>query len=165
MQVRDIMSSPAIVVNSETSIPEVARIMREHQISGVPVTDQNGQLLGVITDHDLITRSAPLQEPRYISVLSAYIPLSLDDHREYREQLRHALATNAAELMSQEVETVTPDTSFEDAIKLMLDPENTLLAVIEDYQLVGVLTRTDMVRLIERLESSLNDDENGEPAA
>lgn len=154
MQVREVMSSPAITVRPNTDIRSVARVMLEHKISGVPVMDDDGALLGTITELDLIARNAPVQEPHYLAVLSAVFPINLREVSEYREQLRQALAVDAGELMTSDVEVVTPDTDVEEALELMLDPETIMLPVIEEGKLVGVLTRTDLVRLIERLESA-----------
>jgi CBS domain-containing protein len=158
MNIREIMSSPAITVGPSTPVQEIARIMREDKISGVPIVDESGALMGAITELDLIARNAPLEEPRYIAILSGYIPTSLDKYREYKERLRQALASTAIELMDddQEVATVTPDTSTDEALRLMLDAENFMLPVIEGGKVVGVVTRTDVVRLIERLESQDN---------
>ena len=163
MNVNEIMSSPAITVGPETSVQEIARIMREKQISGVPVVDASGALLGTVTELDLIARNAPLEEPRYFAILSGYIPTSPSQYREYKEQLRQALATNASELMGDDVDeiaTVTPGTSIDDALRTMLDPENFMLPVVDGGRVVGVVTRTDMVRMIEELEAR----ENGEEA-
>jgi CBS domain-containing protein len=154
MQVREIMSSPAITVGPESEVRDVARLMREHQISGVPVVDNRNKLLGIITEIDLIARNAPLHEPHYIGVLSAVIPVNLAEYREYKEQLRQVLATSAGELMRSEVETITPDATTEQALERMLDPEITMLPVMEGETVIGVLTRTDLVRLLETLESA-----------
>jgi len=154
MVVREIMSSPAITVLPETEIREVARLMHTHQISGVPVVDAAGNLMGVITEIDLIARNAPLREPRYIAVLSAMLPVSIDEYREYKEQLRQVLATSARDLMRAEVETITPESEIHEVLEMMLDPEITMLPVLEGDVLVGVVTRTDLVRLIEELESA-----------
>jgi CBS domain-containing protein len=154
MQVRELMSSPAITVSPTTQIREVARIMRENVISGVPVVDDAGKLLGVITEMELIARNAPVHEPTYLAVLSALIPVNLEEYRQYKEQLRQALATNALELMRDEVETISPDASIEEALESMLNPEVTMLPVVEDERVIGVVTRTDLVRLIETLEAA-----------
>jgi CBS domain-containing protein len=159
MQVRDIMSTPAITVATETPIREVARILRANQISGVPVVDGSGMLLGVITELDLIARNAPLHEPHYIAVLSALIPINLEEHRQYKEQLRRALAVNAHELMRTEVQTITPETDVREALELMLDPECAMLPVLDGNSLVGIITRTDLVQLIEELEMAPDDEE------
>lgn len=154
MQVREIMSSPAITVSPTTEIREVARIMREHVISGVPVVDAGGVLMGVITEMELIARNAPVHEPRYLAVLSALIPVNIDEYRQYKEQLRQALAITADDLMRDDVETLEPDASIEEALETMLDPEVTMLPVIEHDRVIGVVTRTDLVRLIEKLEAA-----------
>lgn len=154
MLVQEIMSSPALTVTPETTIQEVARIMGEHHISGVPVVDADGRLLGTVTEVNLIARNAPLKQPRYLAVLSAVIPVGLDDYYEYKQQLRQALATNARQLMNSDVRTVEPSTTVEEALEIMLHPENTMLPVLENDRLVGVITRTDLVRLIENLEAA-----------
>jgi len=155
MLVRDIMSSPAITVSAATHIPEVARLLRAHQISGMPVLDADGTLLGIVTDYDLILRNAPVREPRYFAVLSGYIPLNLEEHRHYKEQLRHTMAITAGDMTEPGVPTVAPDTPLEHAMELMLNPAVTMLPVLEGSEVVGVVTRTDLVRLIEKLESTL----------
>ena len=154
MQVREIMSSPAITVSPTTEIRDVARIMREHVISGVPVVDAGGALLGVITEMDLIARNAPVHEPRYLAVLSALIPINIDEYRNYKEQLRQALAITADDLMSDDAEIISPDASIEHALETMLNPEVTMLPVVERDRVIGVVTRTDLVRLIEQLEAA-----------
>lgn len=156
MLARDIMSSPAIMVTADTHIPEVARILRANQISGMPVVDGNGHLLGVVTDHDLILRNAPVREPRYFSVLSGMIPLNLEEHRQYREQLRHTMAITAGDLTEPDFHVIEASTPLEEAMQLMLDPKVTILPVVEADAVVGVVTRTDLVRLIEQLEGALD---------
>lgn len=156
MFVRDIMTSPAITVQASTRIPEVARLLRAHQISGMPVLDDSGALLGIVTDHDLILRNAPVREPRYFAILSGYIPLSLDEHRHYKEQLRHTMAVTAGDMTEPGIPTVTPETPLEQAMELMLDPKVTMLPVLTNGEIVGVVTRTDLVRLIEKLEGAVD---------
>ncbi|MDQ3248274.1 MAG: CBS domain-containing protein [Chloroflexota bacterium] len=152
MQVREIMSSPVITVGPEMKIQTLARTMREHQISGVPVVDEDGKLLGTVTELNLIARNAPLKQPQYLAVLSALIPIGVENYFEYKDQLRQALATNAGELMNSEVRTIEPTATVQEALEIMLDPANNLLPVIKDEQVIGVVTRTDLVRLIEQLE-------------
>lgn len=158
MFARDIMSSPVITVTADTHIMEVARILRSNQISGVPVLDAAGKLQGVVTEYDLILRQAPVHEPRYFAVLSGVIPLNLREYRQYKDQLRHAMAVTAGELTEPDYPTLTPETPLEEAMKLMLDPKVTVLPVLADEQIVGIVTRTDLVELIEKMESALGND-------
>lgn len=158
MQARDVMTSPAITVTAGTHIPELARLMRVNQISGMPVVDDGGKLLGIVTDHDLILRNAPVREPRYFSVLSGMIPLNLEEYRHYKDQLRHTMAVTAADLIEPGIQFISPETPLEEAMEIMLDPTVTMLPVIENEVVVGVVTRTNLVRLVESLEGALEPD-------
>ena len=160
MKVQDIMTSPAITVTADASVQEVARVMREKKISGVPVVDSQGRLTGIVTELDLISRSAPVHEPTYFTFLSGFIPLKPGEYREYRERLQQALATNAGELAGVDdlkVAQIAPDALISAAMERMLDPEITMLAVVENGQVIGVVTRTDMISVIEQLELELID--------
>lgn len=152
MKASEIMSSPAITITPETSIQSLTRLMREKQISGLPVVDADGELLGVVTELNLIARNAPVHEPHYLAVLSGLLPLGLTQYRDYKQQLRQVLATTAEQLMTTDIESVTPATELEDLVRLMAHPETILLPVLEANRVVGVVTRTDVVRLIEKLE-------------
>ncbi len=152
MKASEIMSSPAITITPETSIQSLTRLMREKQISGLPVVDADGELLGVVTELNLIARNAPVHEPHYLAVLSGLLPLGLTQYRDYKQQLRQVLATTAEQLMTTDVKSITPATELEDLLRLMAHPETILLPVLEANRVVGVVTRTDVVRLIEKLE-------------
>jgi CBS domain-containing protein len=158
MQARELMSSPAVTVGPTAKVQEVARIMREAQISGVPVVDDAGALLGVITELSLIERSAPVKQPRYLAVLSGLIPVSLEEYREYREQVKLVLATNAEELMNGDPDFVSPDDDLERILAMMVEPETTMLPVVENGRVIGVITRTDLVRVLEQLEMALEEE-------
>lgn len=158
MQVHEMMSSPAITVGPAVKIPEIARLMRERQISSIPVVNNAGGLLGIITELDLIERNAPLREPRYLAVLSGLIPVSLDEYRDYKDQVRHVLAINAEQLMNPEVQTIEPDADWAEVLKIMRNPAILSLPVVEDEQVIGIVTRTDLVRVIERLEMAVEQD-------
>jgi len=131
------------------------------------VVGEAGELLGIVSELDLIGRSAPLKQPYYLSFLSAMIPLNPGEYRQYKEQALQALAKNAGELMgSDDIEeaTVTPNTDTDEVMRRLLNPKLTLFPVIEGGRVVGVVTRTDVVRLIEQLELELlqrHETENG----
>lgn len=152
------MSSPAVTVGPTAKVQEVARTMREAQISGVPVVDAAGALLGVITELSLIERSAPVKQPRYLAVLSGLIPVSLEEYREYREQVKLVLATNAAELMDEDADFIDPTDELDRILAMMVEPETTMLPVVENDRVIGVVTRTDLVRVLEQLEMALDEE-------
>ncbi len=152
MIVREIMTAPVITITPDASIQEVARLMREHSISALPVVTDAGKLVGIVTEIDLITRHAPPRQPQYIPLLWGLIPMRLDDYSTYKEQVRHILAVYVEQLMTSDPATVLPTDTIEHAAELMVKPGHRSLPVLENGKLVGIVTRTDLVRVIEELE-------------
>ena len=152
MLVKDIMTSQVITVSPHASIREVAQLMREHTVTALPVVTDVGKLVGIVTEIDLITRYAPPRQPQYISLLWGLIPMRLDDYSTYKEQVRHILAVFVEDLMTHDPATVTPTDTIEHAAELMVKPGHRSLPVMENGKLVGIVTRTDLVRVIEELE-------------
>jgi len=158
------MSSPAITVAPDTPVQELARILRENHISGVPVVNEKNEVLGAVTEVDMIARNAPLKQPRYIPVLSGVIPFG-QSYEEYKEQMRQILATDAGELMSDDLPViVSPETGLGRLLELMQNSTVAILCVVENNAIIGVVTRTDLMQLVEDLELELaeRDDEDGE---
>ena len=152
MLVKDIMTSPVITIAPHATIRDVAQLMRQHSVSGLPVVDAAGKVVGIVTEIDLITRHAPPRQPQYIPLLWGLIPMRLDDYSTYKEQIRHILAVYVEQLMTKDPATVRPDDTIEDAAELMIRPGHHSLPVVENDKLVGIVTRTDLVRVIEELE-------------
>ncbi|MBI3960521.1 MAG: CBS domain-containing protein [Chloroflexi bacterium] len=152
MIVREIMTAPVITITPDASIQDVARLMREHSISALPVVTSAGQLVGIVTEIDLITRHAPPRQPQYIPLLWGLIPMRLDDYSTYKEQVRHILAVYTEQLMTRDPATVRPTDTIEHAAELMIKPGHRSLPVVENGKVVGIVTRTDLVRVIEELE-------------
>ncbi|HEX7103667.1 MAG TPA: CBS domain-containing protein [Nitrolancea sp.] len=149
-RVRLIMTSDVVTVTPETSVVEVARLIWEHKIGSLPVVE-NGHVVGIVTDYDLITRETDYDAPVFFSFLEAYfrIPGTGDE-----EQLRRILATSARELMSSPAVTIGQDDTVQDVATLMYDKRlNAVPVVDEDEKLVGIITRADIVRLMVADES------------
>lgn len=144
------MTSDVVTVTPETSVVEVARLIWEHKIGSLPVVE-NGHVVGIVTDYDLITRETDYDAPVFFSFLEAYfrIPGTGDE-----EQLRRILATSARELMSSPAVTIGQDDTVQDVATLMYDKRlNAVPVVDEDEKLVGIITRADIVRLMVADES------------
>ena len=149
-RVRLIMTRGVQTVTPETSINEVARLIWEHKIGSLPVVE-NGQVVGMVTDYDLITRETEYDAPVFFSFLEAYfrVPGTGDE-----EQLRRILAISARELMSSPAITIGPDDTVQDAATAMYEKRlNALPVVDQDGVLVGIVSRADIVRLMVADES------------
>ena len=146
MQAHSLMTRDVITVHEDTSLNEVARRMSERGISGVPVLDADGNLSGIITELDMIARNARLEVPVFLQILDASIPLELPGH--LRDKLRHMFGTQARDVMTEKVHTVTHDTELEDLVDLMLKKRVNPVPVTEDGRLVGIVSRSDLVRMM-----------------
>jgi CBS domain-containing protein len=148
MKVADIMTAPAITVGAEASVVETARLMVQHHISGLPVVSPAGTVLGIITEEDLIVRNANLHLP---TLLLGLYPVR--GQHEFNEEVRHMLATRAREMTSEHFVSVSPDADVSDAASLMSENQTNPLPVIADGKLVGIVSRSDIIRLMVQEET------------
>jgi len=153
MKVREIMTSDVITVRRDTPVNDIAELMGERDISGVPVVDESNHVVGIITELDMIVRNTRLELPAFIQILDlARIPLERPGH--YRDRLRHMLGTQAADIMTENVVTVSPDAQVEDLAEVMVKRRLNPVPIVEHGVLVGIVSRADLIRMMARkLES------------
>ncbi len=146
MKARDIMTSEVITFGPDTPIRDIARTFRERNISGAPIVE-HGQVIGIVTEIDLIARHARPHYPRYLPLLDARIPLG--GQREYQEIVRHILGLTARDIMTAPAETIHADAEIEDVATLMVEKRANPLPVMDGNRLVGILSHTDLIRTLE----------------
>ncbi len=162
MLVSDIMTRVVVTVQPDTPVTEVARLFREKAISGMPVVDDEGEIVGIVTEVDLIARHARPHFPAYIQFLDGIIYLG--STKRYRESMRHILATTAGELMTTPVQTVAPSMDVQDLAAFMVDKRVNPVPVLDDERrLVGIVSHTDLLEMIVQAETSADSTES--PAA
>lgn len=153
MKVRDIMTSDVVTVGPETNVGDVARILREYDLSGVPVVDSDNKVLGVITELDLIARHTEPNYPRYIQIMDTRI--FLESPQKFNEELRRMLAVTAEQLMTRNPPTVAADDEVDEVTAIMAEHElNPVPVVAEDGTLVGIVAFHDVLEIIERPEDA-----------
>ncbi len=145
-RVRDIMVTKVTTVQLSTSVNKIAHLMSDNNISGLPVINDNDEVVGVITEVDLIVRNARFKMPTYFVILDSIIYLERPKH--FQERLQHMLGTTAEEIMSKPPSTITPDSSIEDLASLMVDRRMNPIPVVENGKLVGIVSRSDIVRMM-----------------
>lgn len=143
--VAEVMSHDPITVHPETTLTEVIRILAEHRISGLPVIDATGKLLGVVSETDLMWQATDVTPPAYIMVLDSVI--YLENPGRYERDLHKALGQTVADVMSHHPITIGPDQPLSAAAHLMHDRQVHRLPVLNaEGQVIGILTRGDIVR-------------------
>ena len=143
MNVADIMTRQVISVTPQTTIAEAAQLLLDNRISGLPVVDPGGAVVGIVTEGDLLRRVETGTQRRHSHWLEFLIaPGRLA--REYTD----ANARNVGEVMSAEVVSVTPGDALPEVIRLMEHHHVKRLPVIEAGRLVGIVSRANLVRAL-----------------
>ncbi len=145
-RVRDIMTTQVVKVYPETRVGEIAGLMSAHAISGLPVVDDLDQVVGVVTERDMIMRNTRFKLPTYIVFFESLIPLESSQH--YRERLEHTLGTTASEIMSEPAVTIAPGATIEALAEIMVNRGMNPIPVVENGRLVGIVSRSDIIRLM-----------------
>jgi CBS domain-containing protein len=149
--VRDVMRREVPVASPKTTIAELARMMVEHRVPGVPVID-DGELIGIVTEADLIQREANVDVPSVIPFLDAMIVA--DAGTPFEEELRRVVAASAEEIMTSPVISIRDVATVAELATLMLQQRVNPVPVVDaGRQIVGLCTRTGIVELIARMES------------
>jgi len=146
MTARDIMHTDVISIGPDATVRELADLLAAHSISGVPVIDAQGALVGVVTEGDVIMQDAELHFPHYLQFLDSVI--YLESVRRFEERFRKTFGNKVADVMSTEVVTVGPDATVHEVTTLMTDNSVNRLPVVDEGRVVGIITRGDIVRAI-----------------
>jgi acetoin utilization protein AcuB len=132
MRIKDMMTKNPITVDSETLVLDAERIMKENNIRRLPIVDK-GKLVGIVTKHDLLEAS-----PSPATSLSVF-------------ELNYLLSKmKVKEIMRKNPVTVTPDTPFEEALRLGQEKKIGAFPVVEDGKVVGITTESDIIRFLTR---------------
>ena len=161
MKARDIMTTEVIAVSPQTTVGEIAALLTEHGVAGMPVIDEDHRVLGVVTEADLVVRSARPHFPHYIQLLDGFV--FLESPKRFDEEVRKMIAMTAEEIMTREVITCSPDASVEDVATLMVDRDVNRIIVTEGDRLVGIVTRADIVKTLRVEETPPRADQEAAP--
>ncbi|KYC36028.1 phosphoribulokinase [Scytonema hofmannii PCC 7110] len=151
--VADIMSHNPVVVRPETPLKEAIQILAERRISGLPVIDNTGKLVGIISETDLMWQETGVTPPAYIMFLDSVI--YLQNPGTYERDLHKALGQTVGEVMSHNPITIFPDKTVTEAARLMHDRNIHRLPVLDsESQVIGILTRGDIIRAMAASQDS-----------
>ena len=145
LTVRDIMETDVPAVYPSDPVESVLKILRAHELPGVPVINEGGRCVGIITEADLVIseEGADLHLPHYFELFGGVVFLESISHFEKR--LRKAFSSTAADLMTEDPVTIEADAGVEEAAKLIARTKHNRLPVVEHGRMVGVVTRVDVL--------------------
>jgi CBS domain-containing protein len=146
--VAQIMDAEPVTVTPETDVETVVRTLKQHELPGVPVVNDGGRCVGIITEADLVIadEQGDLHLPHFIELFGGVI--YLESLHRYEERLRKAFAATANDMMTDDPDTVDAAASIQDAAKIIARSGHNRLPVVEHGRLVGVVTRVDVLQAL-----------------
>ncbi|MDP9405380.1 MAG: CBS domain-containing protein [Actinomycetota bacterium] len=152
LPVTAVMSSPVTTLTPDTTVEEAVKTLVDAGISGAPVVDGDGRLVGLLDDTDLLVSEARLHAPTTIELLGAYLPLP-GERKRFEEELRQALGGLVEQVMEHDPPAVVPDATVEDVATLLHDRGVSRVPVVDGRRaVVGIVTRGDLVKALRRAE-------------
>jgi CBS domain-containing protein len=150
MKVRDIMTTDPFKVTGNTHLKEAARLMVRHRVSGLPVVDEAGKLIGILSEGDFIRREAGRDRPQGVSLLDAVFG---------EGELQPVGAETVAEIMTRSVVTITPEATVGEAARVMGRRSVKRLPVVDlEGELVGIVSRSDIVGAFTKPDDVIEDE-------
>lgn len=146
MKTKDIMTKEVVTVKPEMTIEELARLFTKHDISGAPVVDEAGGLIGIVTENDLIKMEQRLHIPTIITIFDAVIYLG--SSKKFEENLKRMAATKVSDIYKRDVVTITENTTIEEVATIMCEKDIHHLPVVKKGKLMGIVGKKDIVRAI-----------------
>ena len=144
--VKDIMTTDLITFTPDMDISRAAKVLFDNRINGAPVVDDNGELVGILCQSDLITQQKKLPIPTIFTFLDGLIRLS--SMKQIEKQVRKIAALTVSDAMTPKPVTVRPDTGLETVAALMVDSNFHTLPVVEESRLVGIIGKEDVLRTL-----------------
>lgn len=140
MKAADLMTSFVVTVTPDATIEYAAQLMLQHRISGLPVTDSDGAVLGIVTESDLLRRAETGTDKRR----TRWVSLLIGQGRLAQEYV-HTHGRKVGEVMTERVFTVTPETPLADLVALMETKHVKRVPVVDQGRLVGIVSRADVM--------------------
>jgi CBS domain-containing protein len=145
--VAELMNRDLLTVTPTTPLSEAIHLLVDRQISGLPVVDAAGKLVGVISESDLMWREKGLDRPLYLMFLDSVIYLQNPAERD--RDLHKVLGQTVGEVMTAGAITATADTTLPTAARIMHEHKIHRLPVVDSQDKpIGIITQGDIVRAI-----------------
>jgi CBS-domain-containing membrane protein len=147
---KDIMTPDPIVVRPETLIPEAARLLLEKNINGIPVVNDNNELVGIICQSDLVAMQRKIPFPSLFTLLDSLLPLNSSSKME--KEIKKIAAAKVEDAMTTHPESVNKNTALEELAEIMVLKKYHTLPVVEGGKLVGVVGKADVLKTLMKQE-------------
>jgi CBS domain-containing protein len=150
LPVTAIMTTDVVTLRLDMGVEDAVRLLADRGFSGAPVVDDEGRLVGLLDDSDIILSEARLHAPTVIELFGAYVTWP-GESRRYAEELRHALGGTVGEVMDDDPPSLTATATVEDVATALVRHDVSRLPIVDDdRRVIGIVTRGDLVQAIGR---------------
>lgn len=144
---RDIMTSGVYTAQKDMPVNELAKLLSDKRISGVPVVDEEKNLLGVVTENDLIDQAKKVHIPTVMALFDSFVFLENPDRLE--KDLKKMSASTVGDICSSNLVTVHTDTPVDEIATIMAEKKVHTLPVLDhEEKMVGVIGKSDIIRTL-----------------
>jgi len=144
LKAKDVMTTEVITVRRGTSIRDLALLFSEKHISSVPVVDDAGYLIGIVSESDLVEQDKNLHIPTVVSIFDWVI--YLESGKRFEKELQKMTGQTVADIFSEQVHCVTPETALSEVADLMSRERVHAVPVVEGKRVIGVVSRIDLIK-------------------
>jgi len=141
---RDIMTPDPLTVEAGMAVTDAARLMVDRGVGALPVV-RGDKLVGLVTEGDLIVKDIKLEYPTYVHLLDGFI-MYPPSTTKFEHELKKAVAGTVGDVMTADPLTVQATASVEDVATLLVDRDVSRLPVLDGAELVGIVTKSDVLR-------------------
>ncbi len=143
---KDIMTAEILTVTPKTSVSELAELFTTHNINGVPVVDDEGKLLGVVTENDLIYQKKKVHIPTVINILDSVI--YLESPEKMKQEMQKITGVTVEDIYTSDVVTIDKETPIEEIATIMAEKNIHTLPVLDNGNLIGVIGKGDIIKTL-----------------
>lgn len=145
---KEIMAKKVVSVRTDLPVEKLAGVLWSHRINGAPVVDDDGQLVGVVTESDLVDQAKRFHIPTVISILDSVI--FLDSAKKVEKEISRMTAATVGDICSREPVTINEDTPLDEIASIMAEKKVHTLPVLKGGVPVGVVGKADIIRALAR---------------
>lgn len=142
-KINDVLNRKLIVIKEETGLDEIIKIMKENRIGKLPVVNNSGEVLGVVTRDDLLVKEENAPQPLSIAFWEILITLPKDHN--FEEKIKKLSADKAKDLMSNNYIVSKLDDNLAEIVTKMLEENYDYSLVLENNKLIGIVTKSDLI--------------------
>ncbi|MFH1504710.1 MAG: CBS domain-containing protein [Candidatus Omnitrophota bacterium] len=145
MLVKEIMTKNVVTVGLKMSVHELAELFVSKNISGAPVINDQGKLVGVALEEGVIFQDKKVHLPTFMHIAMGFLTFGV---KRFEDEVKKTTATKVEDIIEKNMVVLSADTSVEDAATLMLEKETYYCPVVKEDKLIGIVTKKDIVKAI-----------------